>query len=53
MGLSIKFRGVGVTGNLAANLIAKDADLVIGVGTRFTDFTTASKDYSKIQMWIS
>lgn len=35
--------GVGVTGNLAANLIAKDADLVIGVGTRFTDFTTASK----------
>lgn len=35
--------GIGVTGNLAANLIAKDADLVIGVGTRFTDFTTASK----------
>lgn len=35
--------GIGVTGNLAANLIAKDADLVIGVGTRFTDFTTCSK----------
>lgn len=35
--------GIGVTGNLAANVIAKDADLVIGVGTRFTDFTTASK----------
>ncbi len=35
--------GIGVTGNLAANLIAKDTDLVIGVGTRFTDFTTASK----------
>ncbi|QEK11604.1 3D-(3,5/4)-trihydroxycyclohexane-1,2-dione acylhydrolase (decyclizing) [Crassaminicella thermophila] len=35
--------GVGTTGNLAANIIAKDADLVIGVGTRFTDFTTASK----------
>ncbi len=35
--------GVGVTGNLAANQIAKDADLVIGIGTRFTDFTTASK----------
>jgi 3D-(3,5/4)-trihydroxycyclohexane-1,2-dione acylhydrolase (decyclizing) len=35
--------GIGVTGNLAANTIAKEADLVIGVGTRFTDFTTASK----------
>ncbi len=35
--------GVGVTGNLAANRIAKDADVVIGVGTRFSDFTTASK----------
>ncbi|WP_255964846.1 RlmF-related methyltransferase, partial [Klebsiella pneumoniae] len=28
---------------LAANLLAKEADLVIGVGTRFSDFTTASK----------
>ncbi|MFC0469057.1 3D-(3,5/4)-trihydroxycyclohexane-1,2-dione acylhydrolase (decyclizing) [Halalkalibacter kiskunsagensis] len=35
--------GVGVTGNLAANTMAKDADLIIGVGTRFTDFTTGSK----------
>ncbi|KEI14499.1 3D-(3,5/4)-trihydroxycyclohexane-1,2-dione acylhydrolase (decyclizing) [Clostridium novyi] len=35
--------GIGTTGNLAANVIAKDADLVIGIGTRFTDFTTASK----------
>ncbi|UNT71703.1 3D-(3,5/4)-trihydroxycyclohexane-1,2-dione acylhydrolase (decyclizing) (plasmid) [Bacillus sp. N447-1] len=35
--------GVGVTGNLAANTIAKQADLVIGIGTRFTDFTTSSK----------
>ncbi len=35
--------GVGVTGNLAANTIAKEADVVIGVGTRFSDFTTASK----------
>ncbi len=35
--------GVGVTGNLMANTIAKDADLIIGIGTRFTDFTTASK----------
>ncbi|MCJ8008189.1 3D-(3,5/4)-trihydroxycyclohexane-1,2-dione acylhydrolase (decyclizing) [Lederbergia wuyishanensis] len=35
--------GIGVTGNAAANIIAKSADLVIGIGTRFTDFTTASK----------
>ena len=35
--------GMGTTGCLAANLVAKEADLVIGVGTRFTDFTTASK----------
>lgn len=39
--------GVGVTGNLSANLIAKDADLIIGVGTRFSDFTTASKSLFK------
>ncbi|SFC91344.1 3D-(3,5/4)-trihydroxycyclohexane-1,2-dione acylhydrolase (decyclizing) [Clostridium uliginosum] len=35
--------GIGVTGNLASNTIAKDADLVIGIGTRFSDFTTSSK----------
>ncbi len=35
--------GIGTTGNLAANRIAREADVVIGVGTRFTDFTTASK----------
>ncbi|MDR1631174.1 MAG: 3D-(3,5/4)-trihydroxycyclohexane-1,2-dione acylhydrolase (decyclizing) [Oscillospiraceae bacterium] len=35
--------GVGVTGNSAANEIAKRADVIIGVGTRFSDFTTASK----------
>ena len=34
---------LGVTGTPAANLIARDADLVIAVGTRLTDFTTASK----------
>ena len=39
--------GVGVTGNLSANLIAKDADFIIGVGTRFSDFTTASKSLFK------
>lgn len=35
--------GIGVTGNLAANRIAQEADLIIGIGTRFTDFTTGSK----------
>ncbi len=33
---------VGATGTLAANRIAREADLVIGVGTRYSDFTTAS-----------
>ena len=36
--------GVGVTGNSAANTIASKADLIIGVGTRLTDFTTGSKE---------
>jgi 3D-(3,5/4)-trihydroxycyclohexane-1,2-dione acylhydrolase (decyclizing) len=34
---------IGATGTLAANRIARDADLIIGVGTRYSDFTTASK----------
>mgnify|MGYP000147317751 FL=1 len=34
---------IGVSGTLAANRIAKEADLVICVGTRLSDFTTASK----------
>jgi len=33
---------VGATGTLAANRLAREADLVIGVGTRYSDFTTAS-----------
>ena len=35
--------GMGVTGCSAANEIAKEADVIIGVGTRYTDFTTSSK----------
>ncbi|MBR0206560.1 MAG: 3D-(3,5/4)-trihydroxycyclohexane-1,2-dione acylhydrolase (decyclizing) [Clostridia bacterium] len=35
--------GIGVTGCSAANEIAREADVVIGVGTRYTDFTTSSK----------
>jgi 3D-(3,5/4)-trihydroxycyclohexane-1,2-dione acylhydrolase (decyclizing) len=34
---------IGATGTFAANRLAADADLVIGIGTRWTDFTTASK----------
>ncbi|HRJ43907.1 MAG TPA: 3D-(3,5/4)-trihydroxycyclohexane-1,2-dione acylhydrolase (decyclizing), partial [Caldilineaceae bacterium] len=34
---------VGVTGTSAANIVAKQADLIIGIGTRYSDFTTASK----------
>ncbi len=34
---------VGVTGTPGANILAREADLVIGIGTRYTDFTTASK----------
>ena len=35
--------GIGVTGCSAANDLAHEADCIIGVGTRYTDFTTASK----------
>ncbi|HZK20662.1 MAG TPA: 3D-(3,5/4)-trihydroxycyclohexane-1,2-dione acylhydrolase (decyclizing) [Oscillospiraceae bacterium] len=35
--------GVGVTGNLAGNRLAKEADVVIAIGSRLSDFTTASK----------
>lgn len=34
---------IGATGTLAANRLAHSADLVIGIGTRYSDFTTASK----------
>ena len=34
---------IGATGTFAANRAARDADLVIGIGTRWSDFTTASK----------
>ncbi|SDM82499.1 3D-(3,5/4)-trihydroxycyclohexane-1,2-dione acylhydrolase (decyclizing) [Paenibacillus sp. yr247] len=34
---------IGVTGSLAANRLAQEADVIIGVGTRYSDFTTSSK----------
>ena len=34
--------GVGSTGSPVANALARDADVVLGIGTRYSDFTTAS-----------
>jgi 3D-(3,5/4)-trihydroxycyclohexane-1,2-dione acylhydrolase (decyclizing) len=34
---------IGVTGTPGANILAREADLVIGIGTRYSDFTSASK----------
>ena len=34
---------IGSTGTTAANAIAREADVVIGIGTRYSDFTTASR----------
>ncbi len=39
---SLNLGAVGVTGTEGANVIAREADLIIGIGTRYTDFTTAS-----------
>jgi 3D-(3,5/4)-trihydroxycyclohexane-1,2-dione acylhydrolase (decyclizing) len=35
--------GVGATGSPVANALAKEADVVLGIGTRYSDFTTASR----------
>ena len=40
---SASLGAIGATGTPAANRLAREADLVIGVGTRWSDFTTASK----------
>ena len=40
---ALSLGGIGATGTLAANRAAHEADLVIGIGTRYSDFTTASK----------
>lgn len=39
----LNMSGIGVTGSSASNRLAKEADLVIAVGTRLGDFTTCSK----------
>ena len=40
---ALSLGAVGATGTAAANRLAREADLVIGIGTRWSDFTTASK----------
>jgi 3D-(3,5/4)-trihydroxycyclohexane-1,2-dione acylhydrolase (decyclizing) len=40
---TLSLGAIGATGTFAANRVGKDADLVIGIGTRYSDFTTASK----------
>ena len=42
-GDNVNLGAVGVTGTFGANRMAKSADLIIGIGTRYSDFTTASK----------
>lgn len=39
--------GIGVTGTSASNTIAAEADVVIAIGSRLTDFTTSSKQLFK------
>jgi 3D-(3,5/4)-trihydroxycyclohexane-1,2-dione acylhydrolase (decyclizing) len=39
----LQLGAIGATGTFAANRVAREADLVIGIGTRYSDFTTASK----------
>ncbi|HYY54601.1 MAG TPA: 3D-(3,5/4)-trihydroxycyclohexane-1,2-dione acylhydrolase (decyclizing) [Candidatus Dormibacteraeota bacterium] len=40
---ALSLGAIGATGTSAANRIARDADVVVGIGTRWTDFTTASR----------
>jgi 3D-(3,5/4)-trihydroxycyclohexane-1,2-dione acylhydrolase (decyclizing) len=35
--------GVGATGSPVANALAREADVILGIGTRYSDFTTASR----------
>jgi len=44
---------VGATGTLAANRIAREADLVVGIGTRWSDFTTASNTAFPVAEFVS
>ena len=39
----VNLGAIGVTGTEGANILARETDLVIGIGTRYSDFTSASK----------
>jgi 3D-(3,5/4)-trihydroxycyclohexane-1,2-dione acylhydrolase (decyclizing) len=41
--LPLAVGGVGSTGSPVANALAREADVVLGIGTRYSDFTTASR----------
>ncbi|MGL4383307.1 MAG: 3D-(3,5/4)-trihydroxycyclohexane-1,2-dione acylhydrolase (decyclizing) [Bacilli bacterium] len=45
--------GVGVTGNSSANTIINEADLIIAIGSRLSDFTTSSKSNLKDKQIIT
>lgn len=40
---ALNLGAIGATGTFSANRVAREADLVVGIGTRYSDFTTASK----------
>ncbi|GAA5170923.1 hypothetical protein GCM10023321_68750 [Pseudonocardia eucalypti] len=40
---SLSVGGIGATGSPLANELAREADVVLGIGTRYSDFTTASR----------
>ena len=45
---------IGATGTSAANRVARDADIVVGIGTRWTDFTTASKTaFANVERFVN
>ena len=47
---ALNFGAVGVTGVTCANILAREADLVIALGTRLQDFTTGSNSLFKGQV---
>lgn len=40
---ALNLGAIGTTGTDGANIMAREADLIIGIGTRYSDFTSASK----------
>jgi 3D-(3,5/4)-trihydroxycyclohexane-1,2-dione acylhydrolase (decyclizing) len=44
---------IGATGTTAANALAREADVVIGIGTRYSDFTTASRTAFRLTRFVN